>query len=76
MRELLSWQQTMVTLLMGCFSIQTLTGFPRTGKELSLDNRDASVLKYPPMNTNRFFTAYNFYFWFGFYFRPSARVQV
>lgn len=44
--------------------------------ELSLDNRDVSVLKYLPMNTNRFFTAYNFYFWFGYFFRPSARVSV
>ena len=33
------------------------------------------VLKYTPMNSNRFFNAFYFYFWFGF-FRPSARVGV
>lgn len=44
--------------------------------ELALDNHGVSVIKCLPMNTNRFFTAYNFYFWFGFYFRPSARVSL
>jgi hypothetical protein len=36
----------------------------------------ALIGKYSSMITNSFFAYFNFYFWYGFSFRPSARVEV